>query len=152
MSTDPESVATHQQPPRGPNDAVARFRFGPGLLLFLGGVVLGLVGAFLQAVTVSVGDLALPVGLVVMLAALFASLRMVIHLYGLRRAGVVVLVGWTLATLVLALPGPGGDVAIPGTSEGVGGIYALVYLLGGVVFGTACVNVPAQLRRREKGS
>ena len=146
MATDPENLETEALLPEEPKTEVARFGLGPGVVLFLAGTVFGLLGAFLQAVTVSIGDIALPVGLILILATLFASLRMVIHIYGLRRAGVVVLVGWTLATVVLSLPGPGGDVAIPGLSEGLGGIYAIIYLLGGVVIGTACVNVPAQLR------
>ena len=150
MATDSENLDTQALLPEEPKAEVARFGIGPGIVLFLAGTVFGLLGAFLQAVTVNIGEVVLPVGLILILATLFASLRMVIHIYGLRRAGVVVLIGWTVATVILSLPGPGGDVAIPGPSEGVGGIYAIIYLLGGVVFGTACVNVPAQLRDRKR--
>ena len=150
MATDPENLDTQALLPEEPKAEVARFGIGPGIVLFLAGTVFGLLGAFLQAVTVNIGEVVLPVGLILILATLFASLRMVIHIYGLRRAGVVVLIGWTVATVILSLPGPGGDVAIPGLSEGLGGIYAIIYLLGGVVFGTACVNVPAHLRDRKR--
>ncbi len=111
MVTDPENLESEALLPEEPKTEVARFGLGPGVVLFLAGAVFGLLGAFLQAVTVNIGDIALPVGLILILATLFASLRMVVHIYGLRRAGVIVLVGWTLATVVLSLPGPGGDVA-----------------------------------------
>ena len=111
-----------------------------GLLLFAGGVVFGLFGAFISAIVISVGGVDVPVGLVLSFATLFSLLRMVIHLFGVRRAGVILLIGWLAATVLLALPGPGGDVAI--ASDPI----ALIYLFGGVIIGTACVNVPARLR------
>ncbi|MCH9720006.1 MAG: hypothetical protein K0U60_09080 [Actinomycetia bacterium] len=112
------------------------------LLLFISGFILGLFGAFISAITVPVVGINIPVGLVLVFATLFSSLRLVIHVFGLRRAGVFLLVGWLLATVLMALPGPGDDVAIPSDP------IAMVYLFGGVIIGTACVNVPARLRRK----
>lgn len=113
-----------------------------GLLLFASGFVLGLFGAFISAIALSIGGIEIPVGLILMFATLFSSLRMVIHYFVLRRAGVVMLVGWLSATIMLALPGPGGDVAIPSNP------IAMIYLFGGVIIGTACVNVPSRLRQK----
>lgn len=110
------------------------------ITLLLGGVVLGLFGGFLQAYTVPLAGVDVPVGLIFVLATVFACLRAVIHLFDKRRAGVLVLVGWLVATVALALPGPGGDIAIGANA------LALIYLFGGVIAGTAIVNVPAHLR------
>ncbi len=110
------------------------------LLLLVSGFILGLFGAFISAIVLPVAGINIPVGLVLVFATLFSSLRLVIHVFGLRRAGVFLLVGWLLATVLMALPGPGDDVAIPSDP------IAMVYLFGGVIIGTACVNVPARLR------
>lgn len=117
----------------------ARLTPATAVVLVLGGVVLGLFGGFLSAVTVIVAGIELPIGLVVILAALVSCIRAAVHLFGLRRAGVLFLAGWVVATVALALPGPGGDVVIAANT------VAMVYLFGGVIVGTACANVPASL-------
>lgn len=128
------------------NDAVAavepksaRLTPANAVVLVLGGVVLGLFGGFLAAVTVTVSGMELPIGLVVVLATLVSCIRAAVHLFAVRRAGVLFLVGWAVATVALALPGPGGDVAIAANA------VAMIYLFGGVIVGTACANVPASL-------
>ncbi len=125
-----------------PDESRQRPMWPYALLLFVSGFILGLFGAFISAITVPVAGINIPVGLVLVFATLFSSLRLVIHVFGLRRAGVFLLVGWLLATVLMALPGPGDDVAIPSDP------IAMVYLFGGVIIGTACVNVPARLRRQ----
>ena len=117
-----------------------------GLALLFSGAVLGLLGGFLQAVRVTVGDVALPIGVVVVLVTLLTCIRAVIHAFDTRRAGILILVGWAAVTVLLALPWPGGDVVL--AQEPV----ALVYLFGGVVLATAAANLPARLRPVDAGA
>lgn len=121
-----------EDPPRRDN----RFGVGSAVVVAIGGVVVGLFGAFLQAVTVGW----FPVGALLVLSCLVACIRALVHLFDARRAGVCFFLGWVVASIVLALPTAGGDVVI--ARDGV----AMGYLFVGVVIGTACCNVPARLR------
>lgn len=109
------------------------------LVLFLG-ALLGLFGGFLQAVVVRIGSVPVPMGAVLVLACLVAAIRAVIHMFDTRRAGVSLLLGWLASSVLLALPGPGGDVVLTSQPQALG------YLFGGVVLGTAAANIPARLR------
>lgn len=113
---------------------------GSAVVLVFGGVILGLFGGFLQAWTVPVAGIALPVGLVLVLACLLAGIRALIHLFDSRRAGVVFFVGWVVTSVVLAIPTSEGDIVI--APDGL----ALVYLFVGVIAGSAAANIPARLR------
>ena len=68
MATDPENLETEALLLEEPKTEVTRFGVGTGVVLFLAGTVFGLLGAFLQAVTVNIGDISLPVGLILILA------------------------------------------------------------------------------------
>lgn len=112
----------------------------PGrIVLLLGGVMLGLFGGFLQAVTIRVGGFPIPVGATLCLLTLVACLRAVIHLYERREPAVYLLVGWIVTSIALALPLPGGDIVIAGSP------IAFIYLLAGAIIGTAVTQVPARL-------
>lgn len=113
---------------------------GSAVVLVFGGVILGLFGGFLQAWTVPVAGLDLPVGLVLVLACLLAGIRALIHVFNSRRAGVIFFVGWVVTSVVLAIPTAEGDIVI--APDGL----ALVYLFLGVIAGSAAANIPARLR------
>lgn len=113
---------------------------GTAVVLALGGVVLGLFGGFLQAWTVPVAGLRIPLGLVLVLACLIASIRALIHAFDARRAGAIFFIGWAVISVVLALPTSEGDIVI--ARDGL----AIAYLFSGVVMGSAAANLPARLR------
>lgn len=125
-------------PHRG-NEAV-RIGIGSAIVLVLTGAVIGLVGGFLQAVTVTVAGIALPVGVVVVVLALIATIRAVIHVFDRRWAGVWVFLGWVVVSALLAYQWPGGDVVIAREPT------AMVYLFGGALLASAAANLPARLR------
>lgn len=131
-----------QESPSG-QDNRTRLGVGSAVVLALGGVVLGVFGAFLQAYTVTLGSVAIPVGAVVLLACLVACIRALVHSFESRAAGAAFFLGWVVASVVLAIPTAGGDIVIALTPVAVG------YLFAGVVIGSACANVPARLRTRE---
>lgn len=118
----------------------ARVGVGTALVLAFAGVILGLFGGFLQAWTVSVGGVALPIGLVLTLATLLAIIRAVIHAFDQRRAGVAFFIGWVVTSVILALPTESGDIVI--ARDGL----AIAYLAIGVIAGSAAANLPARLR------
>lgn len=115
---------------------------GPGTVVVLvaGGLAFGVAAGFLQAVTMAVGDVAVPVGVIVMLAALLAFVRALVHTYDRRMAGVWFFAGWAVASLALAVPWPGGDIVIGDD------LTAKIYLFGGAILASAAANVPARLR------
>lgn len=82
---DPPAAAVAAQP--------AAFGVGTALVLVFGGVILGLFGGFLQAWSVSVAGIAVPIGWVLVIATLLASIRALIHAFDKRRAGVVFFLG-----------------------------------------------------------
>lgn len=128
--------------PSAESSTGTRLGIGAATVLALGGVVLGVFGAFLQAFTVTVGSRSIPVGAVVLLGCLVACIRALIHTFDTRGAGVAFFLGWVVASVVLAIPTSGGDIVIALTP------IAVVYLFAGVVIGSACANVPARLRAR----
>lgn len=120
--------------------APATLGVGTALILAFGGVILGLFGGFLQAWTVAVGGVAVPIGLILVLATLLASIRALIHAFDKRRAGVMFFLGWVIVSVILALPTSGGDIVI--ARDGL----AIAYLAIGVIVGSAAANLPARLR------
>lgn len=106
----------------------------------LGGLLLGLVGGFLQAVDVTIGSLSVPIWAVVVLAAMVVTTRAITTVYGSRKPAFSWFLGWMVATLLLALTLPGGDQVI---SDGA---VQMFYLFGGVVIGSAVASLPAQMR------
>lgn len=110
------------------------------LALVLTGAVLGLLGGFLQSLTVSLGPVPVPAGALLALAAVIAVIRAVVHGTGTRAAGIAVLAGWALISLALALTWPGGDVVLGRQPVAMG------YLFGGAVVVSMAANLPASLR------
>lgn len=117
-------------------------RAAAALLGVLIGVVLGTIGAFLQAQRFSLegSSTSIPWG------AIVAGLGTVIVLRGAavaartRWAGCGVLTGWILATLAFTVESPSGDIAIAsGTRQGA-------YLLATVVAGSLVAVLPVRRR------
>ena len=109
------------------------------------GAAVGLAGAFVQGARVRVGDLALPWGLLLAVAATVALLVLARSLGGgsawPARAAVV---GWAATVVPLSLGRPEGDVVLTSRWSG------LLYLLAGVVAaGVALALPPGPPRRRE---
>ncbi|MDZ7578417.1 MAG: DUF6113 family protein [Candidatus Nanopelagicales bacterium] len=114
------------------------------LPVFLGGAALGLLGGFVQAIGVNLSGVQIPVGLVLVLAALVATQRALVHSWESRTPAAAWFVGWIVMTLVLALPLPGGNVVI---AEGA---VPIVYLFGGAVLGAAAASLPARIRPADR--
>lgn len=118
----------------------ARVGVGTALVLAFGGVILGLFGGFLQAWTVALGGVTVPIGMVLTLATLLAAIRALIHAFDQRRAGVLFFLGWVISSVILAIPSEGGDIVI--ARDGL----AIAYLAIGVIAGSMAANLPARLR------
>ncbi|WP_169983351.1 MULTISPECIES: DUF6113 family protein [unclassified Microbispora] len=100
-------------------------------VLFLLGVVLGVVGGFQHAWYVG----QMPVAAIAWLAVLFAVPYAMGRLMGGKLAALVPAVGWLLVSFLLATPQRAGDLAVAGNSAGYW------YLYGGAVAVAAAVVV-----------
>lgn len=109
--------------------------------LFLAGVAVGVIGAFVQANRLLVGTVAVPWGTVLVLVTLVLGVRGASWLVGSRVGGAAAYAGWLVATVLLAVSSPSGDLAI---SDGG---RQLAYLLVGVVLGAAASSFPLVERR-----
>jgi len=104
------------------------------IALAFGGLVLGSLGALVQADRRVSGDRTVPWGLVLVVVVVAVCIRAASYLVGSRRGGAFVAVGWLVATLALSGQGPGGDVILPSTARstwylGTTAVIALVALL-----------------------
>jgi hypothetical protein len=109
--------------------------------LLVGGLVLGFLGALVQADRRQIGSHTLWWGLILVVMVLGLCVRAASYLVGSRRGGAIVAVGWLVPTLVLAGQGPGGDVILPSTDRstwylGASAVVALVALLWPLPKGT----------------
>ena len=109
--------------------------------LAVGGLVIGSLGALVQADRRVVGGHTVWWGLVLVVVVLGVCVRAASYLVGDRRGGALVAVGWLVPTLVLAGSGPGGDVILPSTDRstwylGSSAVVALVALLWPLARGT----------------
>lgn len=126
---------------------------GVRLVLVAAGVVLGVVGAFVHPLRLTVAGARVPVLLPVVLVALLALVVAAGVLGRGRPAAVLVAAAWLVTTVAFALPGPGGDLVVTGE------VVSLVYLAGGMVVAAVGVGstpeVPLAagraLRRRRAG-
>lgn len=108
-------------------------------LACVGGLVLGVFGAFIQAARCALGDFSFPWGTLLMLAALVVAVRAGVSLLASRWGGVLVFAGWLVATVVFATRTPwSGDLII------ASGTWQFVYLLGGLILGSAAATVVAR--------
>lgn len=107
--------------------------------VFVGGVLLGLVGALLQASEVTLGPVTIPLWMILVLAAMATTARAVTLHYESRKPAAAWFGGWLVTTLVLSTPLPSGDQIV---SDGV---VQMIYVFGGAVLGSAFVSLPARL-------
>lgn len=106
------------------------------------GIVIGLVGAFLQGARWVIGGTVLPWGLVLSLIALLVLVRAGVELTGSRWGGWILLMAWIAVTVAFAAELPSGDLVISA------GGRQMAYLLGGVIVGAAAATVPPIERLR----
>ena len=113
-------------------------------LLAVIGLGIGLIGSFSQGATWELLGVDLPLGLV---AGLVATLIVIVGaglLTGSRLGAVLAFLGWLLATTVMALKRPEGDLVVPATA------YGLVWLFGGTVLGGLALAWPYGIRVRRR--
>ena len=112
------------------------------------GLGVGIAGAFVQAqrglVEAPWGQVSIPWGVPLVWIALVAAVRGGVWATGARWAGWSVLVGWLVATVALSAESPSGDVALSG------GTRQMVYLVVGVILGSAAATLPVSARPRNR--
>lgn len=100
------------------------------------GVVIGVIGSFLQAVQVSV----LPLGVVIALS--MAGTAFFVLGVSVGRSGAVASVlGWTLGVVSVAVPRAAGDLVLTAS------VRSSAWVLGGVMLGSAACAWPYGLTR-----
>ena len=111
------------------------------------GLVLGVVGAFVQAQRWLDGTTPIPWGAVLTLIVLLIAIRGAVWLSLTRVGGWALFAGWLLATVMMAAESPSGDMALSG------GGRQMAYLIGGVVLGAAAatIKLPADGANRTPG-
>jgi hypothetical protein len=77
------------------------------------GVLLGLIGSVVSAARTPVGSVMVPWGLVLMAVSLGVAVRATLWSTGSRATAGVPLGGWFVASAVVLLVSPGGDVLLP---------------------------------------
>jgi hypothetical protein len=102
--------------------------------LVVSGVVLGLVGVGVIALTSTVGSVTLPWGLALAVAGVVTSVRGAAWLVGDRSGAVAVLLGWFVPTLAFSAWNPGGDVVL--TDEPRTYVYLLTTFALGLLAAT----------------
>ncbi|MHB1166322.1 MAG: DUF6113 family protein [Candidatus Nanopelagicales bacterium] len=109
------------------------------LALAVAGLVIGVLGAFVQAhralAPLPWGTLAVPWGVALAWSALLAAIRGGAWATGSRWGAWAVLGGWLGSTVALSAETPSGDLALSG------GGRQLAYLLGGVIMGSAAATL-----------
>jgi hypothetical protein len=130
----------------GELDDVPRRRLGLAVIGLLVGMLVGLAGAYVQAIRYiwdsPWGYVVIPWGALLVMLVLVLTVRGAAWLAMTRWSGWAAFVGWLVMTLVLSSESPGGSVALSG------GGRQLFYLIGGVVIATATATIPVPLRRR----
>ena len=119
---------------------IVRLALGIGLVAV--GVVVGVLGAFVQAARFMVGDVSVPWGTVLVLVALLVLVRGAVEAAESRWGGWALFTGWLAATLVFASEMPSGSLVVSS------GTRQLVYLMVGVVAAAAAATVPPYARMR----
>ena len=110
------------------------------LIDLIAGLVLGIVGGFVQAgrslIDVPGGTVPIPWGAVLVLLVLLACIRGAAWWGRSRWGGWLLFAGWVVGTILMAVESPSGDTAI------AAGGRQWAYLLIGVVTGAACATFP----------
>jgi hypothetical protein len=129
----------------GALDDVPRRRLGLAIIGLLVGLLVGLAGAYVQAIRYiwdsPWGYVVIPWGALLVMLVLVLTVRGAAWLAMTRWSGWAAFLGWLVMTLVLSSESPGGSVALSG------GGRQLFYLIGGVVIATATATIPVPLRR-----
>ncbi len=104
------------------------------------GLVIGLIGSFLQAtreiVLMPWAQVVVPWGMSVVVVTVIIVIRGGVWLVRSRTGGWAVFAGWLGATIVMSAESPSGDLAISG------GGRQMTYLLSGVILGAAAATFP----------
>jgi hypothetical protein len=100
------------------------------------GFLVGVVGAMVQTWTVPAGGQALPVGTVLVLAALLPLVRACAWWTGSRAGAITFAVGWLAATLMMGTTTAGGDLVLSS------GTRQIAYLILGTIMLSAASGYP----------
>jgi hypothetical protein len=106
------------------------------------GVLVGVAGAFVHNVTVTLGGLALPAGLFAALGAVAGALVIARRVSAGRLGAAVTAATWLLTVLLLSIPRPEGDLVI---ADGVAGY---TFLWGGAILAAVIVTLPTSVPGR----
>lgn len=121
-------------------------RLGLAFVGLLVGILVGLLGAYVQAMRYvwdsPWGYVVIPWGALLVLLVLVLTVRGAAWLAMTRWSGWAAFLGWLVITILLSSESPGGSVALSG------GGRQMFYLIGGVVLATATATIPVPLRRR----
>jgi len=113
-----------------------KFTVGQWITLVLalpGGFLLGLLTGFLQACTFKIGSIPIQWGLVAALFLIWIAVRLPSYDVRTRWAGILVSIGWLIATVMLAIRTPAGAQVL------IGDTGSMVY----IALGSVCVGVAA---------
>lgn len=133
---DPTPTGSEALPPR---------RLGLGIVGLLAGIVVGILGAYVQAMRYvwesPWGYVVIPWGALLALLVLVLTVRGAAWLAMTRWSAWAAFIGWLAMTVLLSSESPGGSIALSG------GGRQLFYLIGGVVLAAATATIPVPLRR-----
>lgn len=110
------------------------------------GLLVGTVGAFLQAARSLVLGSSVPWGALLVLVCLAVLVRGAVEMTATRWAGWALLAGWLGATVVFASPMPWGAMII------TSGHRQVAYLVSGVMLGAVAAAIPPLAGRRSPRS
>ncbi|MFN8148880.1 MAG: hypothetical protein U0R76_15650 [Candidatus Nanopelagicales bacterium] len=111
-------------------------------LLFVVGLVSAMFGVALVPLRLRLGGVALPVGLLVVVAIPVIA-RAGAWVMGARLGAGCVALGWALPTIAFVIAGPGGDVLLPDVTR------TWIYLLGTALLLVLAVALPLPRGARE---
>lgn len=129
----------------GDGDGVPKRRLGLAIVGLLAGLLVGLLGAFVQAMRYvwdsPWGYVVIPWGALFALLVLALTVRGAAWLAMTRWSGWAAFLGWLSITIMLSSESPGGSIALSG------GGRQIFYLMGGVVIAATIATIPVPLRR-----
>jgi len=104
-------------------------------ILFLalpGGFLIGLITGFVQASKWTIGSVPIPWGIAASVFLIWVAVRLPSYEVRSRLVGLLVMIGWLIATIMLAIKTPAGDQVLVGDTQ------SLVYIsIGAVTVGVA---------------